>query len=498
MALGTGRFPSLVSFAARSLAGARRACFVGILLLAGAAPAGAERFEGAPPWRAGGRVAFTLDAAARPDTAGWVLDVFLRVPPATLRQLGRDEAGNAMLRAVVRVRGSFGAKRAEVTRDFVIPAGDTTYGQGRVLLLRFPAGPGPCKLWARLEDPLSRKRGLLYSARSMSEFALVEGETEVPGAQAGRWLSDIGFLWPDSAQAGESFRRAGRVALPNPERLYGLWAPSLRAAFTALGPVGSERPWHWLARVYDDSARVVAQQESTAVAGRWLEGSCHFDLSSEPAGGYVLEVKAWQDGDTGALLRRGAFSLAWRPDTWARSAADVTDEVHFLLEAESEEAFLQLQPGEQELYLDRFWALRDPTPETAVNEAYETFRRRIEHANRTYTRFGIDRGMFSDMGRTYVRYGEPSEVLNQVMPAGDDDLVRVLEQLNAEEDRAVGVGAKRGDQRAWEVWIYEGEVSPPIDADPRSAIGQRGRRRLVFLFVDEQGTGHFTQRYSTE
>ena len=55
-----------------------------------------------------------------------------------------------------------------------------------------------------------------------------------------------------------------------------------------------------------------------------------------------------------------------------------------------------------------------------------------------------------------------------------------------------------GDQRPYEVWIYEGEIPLPFDVDPET-IAQRGsKRRLVFLFVDEQGLGTFTLRYSTE
>lgn len=441
-------------------------------------------------------MAFTLDAAARPDSSGTVLELYLRVPPSTLQQLGVDEQGDARLRATVRVRGSFGAKKAERTEEFVIARAARAAGYGRVLRLRFPAGPGPCRVWARLEDPLTRKRGIAYSARATSEFAVAEGEFEVPSPQAGRDLSDLQFLWPDSARAGAAFEHDGRMAVPNPDRLYGLLAPHLSAAFIARA--GEARPWRWLARVYDDSARVVAQQESTGVAGRELRAACAFDLSTEASGGYTLEVKAWQEGDAGALLRRSRFSLAWRPETWFRAVGEMTDEAHFLLQAEHEEEFLRRQPGEQEAYLDEYWRRRDPTPGTALNEAHETFRARVEHANRTFTRFGIDKGMFSDMGRTYIRYGEPSEVLKQVLPAGDDDLVRVIGEIAADEDRAVGVAQKRGDQRAWEVWVYEGSIPAPIDADPDTPSSLHRRRRLLFLFVDEQGIGNYTLRYSTE
>lgn len=232
-----------------------------------------------------------------------------------------------------------------------------------------------------------------------------------------------------------------------------------------------------------------------------LDAEVAFDLSGEPAGAYELEVKAWQEGDPAALQRRQRFSVGWQPDTWLRSSAEANDEVHFLLMAEAEEDFVLMHPGEQEAYLEEFWRLRDPTPETALNEALETFRARVRHANATFTRRGLERGMFTDMGRVYVRYGEPSEVLHQVIPAGESTLERQLQLILNTEDRQPtdvqqkGIG---GDMRPFEVWVYEGEIPLPPDADPREAVRGRQKRRLVFLFVDEQGTGLYRLRYSTE
>ena len=51
--------------------------------------------------------------------------------------------------------------------------------------------------------------------------------------------------------------------------------------------------------------------------------------------------------------------------------------------------------------------------------------------------------------------------------------------------------------RPFEVWIYQGDIPLPPDADP--ALGRTlARKRLVFLFVDQLGSGEYTLRYSTE
>jgi GWxTD domain-containing protein len=493
---------------ARSLPGARRRASWAAVLALGLAAAGAReagavtRLEGPPPWRVGGRTGFTCDAAAFPDSAGYQLEVYLRIPPATLAQLDLDESGRARLRATVSVRPRGRPAPIESTQEFGVGVADTARGQGRVVLFRFPAVPGPCRVQARLEDLLSHRRGLVYSGRNATERTELRGDLEVPRPQAGRDLSDLEFVWPIAGSPpGLAFVRDGQARVPNPDRLYGLYAGRLEAAFTARSRPGDERPWRLVVRLLDAENGVVAQQESTLAAGRFAHGVAHFDLADQSAGAYELDARVWQEGDAGALQRRARFSIGWSPETWNRNAADVADEVHFLLQARDEERFPELQPGEQERLLEEFWRKRDPTPETAANEAQETFRERVAHANRTFTRHAISKGMFSDMGRVYIRYGQPSEIHNQVIPAGDQTLTRVLEDIIRYEDRPLGsvnLKGPGGDQRPYEVWIYEGDIPVPFDVEPEAGVQRLTKRRLLFLFVDEQGLGTYTLRYSTE
>ena len=97
------------------------------------------------------------------------------------------------------------------------------------------------------------------------------------------------------------------------------------------------------------------------------------------------------------------------PESWFRNPRDLEDLVHFLLTGEGEESFARMHPGEQESFLEAFWRERDPTPATARNEAREEFLRRVDFARHNYAGNSVVTGMFSDMGRVYIRYGEPSE-----------------------------------------------------------------------------------------
>ena len=490
--------------AARSPRGARRAAsWAGTALALVALTAGpgraAERQVGPPPWRSGGRLGFTCDAAAFPDSAGYHLEVYLRLPPATLSQLARDAEGDAQVRATLRVSSRYSSRELESSQDFKIDLADTALGMGRAVLMRFPVAPGPCKVSARLEDLNPHKRGL----GTMTLKSEIQGELEVPRPQASRDLSDIEFAWPNEPSRGASlaFVRGGQVHIPNADRLYGLYATTMEVAFTARARPGDQKPWRWVVRVLDAKGQAVAQQESTSAAGVLAHGSTRFDITNDPAGLYMVDVKAWQDGDAGALERRAKFSIGWRADTWNRSGADIADDVHFLLEARDEDEFLGLQPGQQEKLLTDFWRRRDPTPETAFNEAEQKFHERVAVANAQWTRFGIGKGMFSDMGRVYIRYGTPDDILHQVMPAGDETLTKELLDIIASEDRPVGEVNQKGpggDQRPYEVWLYEGDIALPFDADPDAQAPRVNKRRLLFLFVDEQGLGTFTLRYSTE
>jgi GWxTD domain-containing protein len=384
-----------------------------------------------------------------------------------------------------------------VTQELQVAPSDTSAGYGRVLVVPFRVRPGVHALEARVE---ARRYLLPGSGTGRPDVAKVEGLVAVPEPQAGREISDVEFVWSmGDSSAPEIFRRGGAARLPNPEHLYGLYETTLRASFSAHG-AGDPRPWRWLARVLDADGAVVVERDTAESAAAWLDGDLALDLSTVPAGGYVLEIKAWQEGDPGALLRRARFSVGWDPATWRRDPEDVADEAHLILERSEEESFAQMQPGEQERRLAEYWRERDPTPDTAENEAQDTFRRRVAFANVTYGRAGIGRGMFSDMGRVYIRYGEPNEVHRQVMPGRDYELVRIINRLLTTDDRPVGdIQTQPGaDMRPFEVWVYEGEIVMPFDAGERGGTARKLSKPLIFVFVDEQWLGDYRLRYSTE
>jgi len=482
---------------ARSVWGERACAAAGALaLLVGAASVASARPERGPgplPWRIGYELGFSADVASFPDSAGNTIEVFVRVRPSLIAELTRGDQTSPPIKVSAELHPQFGGRNAEREQTFTVEPADTAGELGKVVVLSFPARPGPQRLGITLE---TKRRDPNRRNPDKPEKAHVEGEISVPAAQAGREISDVEFVW-SAGDATPTFLRGKRV--PNPERLYGLYATQLKAAITARAT--QPKPWQWVARAIDSSGVVVATQQGSGPAATELAADVTMDVSGMPAGAYDLELKAWQEGDAGALLRRARFSVAWQPETWHRDPLAAADEIHFLLSSDEEEDFPTLTPGEQERAMDRFWAVRDPTPETAANEARTEYLKRVQFANRTYTRFGLGRGMFSDMGRTFIRYGEPSEVVRQVMPSLDDNIRSIILELAATESRSIGSVTDHeagADTRPFELWIYEGNIPVPIDADPAVGRSRVSSKRLVFLFVDQNWLGDYKLLYSGE
>jgi GWxTD domain-containing protein len=60
-------------------------------------------------------------------------------------------------------------------------------------------------------------------------------------------------------------------------------------------------------------------------------------------------------------------------------------------------------------YFERFWARRDPNPNTEANELMEEYFSRVNYANREFSGFSDD-GWLSDRGRILIKFGLPDDI----------------------------------------------------------------------------------------
>ena len=96
-------------------------------------------------------------------------------------------------------------------------------------------------------------------------------------------------------------------------------------------------------------------------------------------------------------------------------------------------------------FVELFWARRDPTPETPVNELRQQIEPRIAEADKRYG-FRDTPGSLTDQGLVYVLFGEPTEIVTRVMkPVGS---LRGMTQFQ----RPINVT----------LWIYRGGAAERI------------------------------------
>lgn len=85
------------------------------------------------------------------------------------------------------------------------------------------------------------------------------------------------------------------------------------------------------------------------------------------------------------------------------------DEVAYIITDEERAAFLRLNTNEErEQFIESFWGVRDPTPDTVENETKEEHYRRIAYSNERFAS-GIP-GWKTDRGRIYIIWGPPDEI----------------------------------------------------------------------------------------
>src|SRR5438105_4882828 len=87
----------------------------------------------------------------------------------------------------------------------------------------------------------------------------------------------------------------------------------------------------------------------------------------------------------------------------------LNEDVSYIITDEERAAFKQLSNDEErDNFIEAFWALRDPTPDTPENEYKEEHYRRIAYANEHFAA-GIP-GWKTDRGRMYIMYGPADEI----------------------------------------------------------------------------------------
>jgi GWxTD domain-containing protein len=87
----------------------------------------------------------------------------------------------------------------------------------------------------------------------------------------------------------------------------------------------------------------------------------------------------------------------------------------YLITKPERQAFAGLKTDEErDRFMDRFWEIRNPAPNTEQNEFKDEFYKRVEWANAHYGRYNASEGWRTDQGKTYILFGKPQTTSNFV------------------------------------------------------------------------------------
>jgi GWxTD domain-containing protein len=391
-----------------------------LILLAWAGPSGAQypnpgpasQPEGPVPGISMTRPRFSTDATIQPGVNGATeVRIDYRLGRTELLFERSPEGYNASYE----IRVSFYQKKKliagdETVRDLKVARYAETIVRGEDLLdhVSFKVPPGKYRIQVDLTD-------LKAERTSSTEF-----EFEVPAAPAGPiWFTDLslGMFAVDSTSA------AGRAAAldPNPSRRYG--ENLSRFAFT--GEVVDSRPpgvpdstYRLHYQILSDLQSTVAQGD-TAVARRGGRTPflIHLLLGPLDPGSYrvVLDLMSPiispSKGKKAVPIRREKSFVV--EQTAAAVALDPKTSLEVLRYIATDDELRdmdRLKTIEEKLaFWASFWKARDPSPETPQNEARDEFYKRVSYANQHFT--AGTQGWRTDMGRIYIKYGQPDEVV---------------------------------------------------------------------------------------
>ncbi|MCB5250423.1 MAG: GWxTD domain-containing protein [Candidatus Cloacimonadales bacterium] len=132
--------------------------------------------------------------------------------------------------------------------------------------------------------------------------------------------------------------------------------------------------------------------------------------------GFYQLVYDVQDHNSGKQYsKRTSFSIAKVHYNISRLFEDDDEEfqlISYFLSNKEKKQWRKLNETGKKNFIDRFWKSRNPNPGSEENEYLLTIQKRVEHANWKYSHY--DKGWTSDMGRIYIKYGEPNEQNNYV------------------------------------------------------------------------------------
>ncbi len=267
---------------------------------------------------------------------------------------------------------------------------------------------------------------------------IIERDVTVPRMVPGELSLGTVIFETGEAGGGED---AAEPAL-NPSRAYGEHHPDVRVRIPVYGTPDSRYAIGITVR--DGRGLLKKSHEDTLVQTHFLrEYVYEFTVLDLEVGAHALEVEVTPLPEGKEVSARSRFRVVTSPLSWGEDEEKMLAQISYVATRDEMDFLSSVPPEERGPVWDEFWAGRDPDPATEINEFKAEFLRRLGYANAQFR--SIVEGWQTDMGRTYIQYGEPDDIDSQ--PIG--------QMLNA-----------------WEIWYYYSD-------------------HTKYIFVDKEGFGEF-------
>ncbi|HYQ88858.1 MAG TPA: GWxTD domain-containing protein [Candidatus Binatia bacterium] len=473
-----------------------------------AAPAGATIGVPTPgePDASVGDIRYHASAVAyRHDGGDARAEFFIRIPYREIKFLPATDHFEARLRITVELLAKGGRRAGYQQREAKLQStvAEATLDSllGEVYTVGLVAHRGKYRFKVTVEDMNVARRGLVYQMKDKKREGVVQGDLDMSD-----WLfqnpalSGIEFAWDVKERTPETpFAKGGLEVQPHPSAYYGYYKDMVSAYYEIydLPPPPEGRSYRVRTMIFGSDADTVLESLDSlhVTEGTAWPHPLHADVSSLAAGHYRLRIDLLDPLEGKAIATSQAgFDVLWDAASWLPDASELYDiTAQTLLTQEEAYNFRQLSRGEKEAKLVSLWRAIDPTPDTAENELQREFQNRIAYANAHYTVF--DKGMFSDRGRIWIQFGEPDEVQIERLPVSEKTLGIVVDgQIpKASKDLLTNPDTGVVDTRPYEIWTYHLRGHEMI---PRHRMNEMSAG-MKFVFVDEQGYGDYTLRYSS-
>jgi|GEM_PF-2638156 len=299
-----------------------------------------------------------------------------------------------------------------------------------------------------------------------------EGRIEVPDYETGEVIVSEVQIAADVQQSQEEseFVKQGYMVSPNVNRALSTQDSVIHFYYECYNlsePNGTVSVAYTLEDEEGFSVATVQRRFRTSGKSFALAESMSIDSDQVSQGVHYLKVQVRDDASKAMASSERTITIVKPLATQVLATDEASLEryykqIMYVAEQTELKAYKKLGPEEKAAFILDFWRQRDPSPSTPRNEYAEEHFRRIQYANDRFVALGgrssQTRGMETDMGRVYVRYGPPDDIERELNPGGRSGDIVIG---GADEGQTLfssggssGVSGSTFGDKPYEIWTY--------------------------------------------